>query len=90
MWDVSGTQVPGKVSLPSSLSTEAQTWSKIICSTVMIPWPVGRGKRLRADIIHSADQILGPLNSLKVHQPLGAFVSAPVLGQKLPGNLAPD
>lgn len=57
----------------------------------MTPWPVGRGKRVRADVTHSGDQIPGPLNNCKVHQPLGAFVSGPApRGQKLPGKQAPD
>lgn len=86
----------GKVSLPSSLPAETQTTGrllgqpKIIHSAVMTPWTVGRGKRVRADVTHSGDQIPGPLNNCKVHQPLGAFVSGPARGQKLPGKQAPD
>lgn len=76
MWGASGTQVPGKVPLPSSLSaTEAQTigtWPEIIHSAVMTPWPVGCGKNVHVDIMHSGDQIGGgsPLNNYKVHHSL--------------------
>lgn len=73
MWDASGTQVPGKVSLPPSLSTETQTmgtWPKIIHSAVMTPWPMGRGKSVRADITHFGDQMEGALNNCKVHHSL--------------------
>lgn len=61
--DASGTQVPSRVSLPSSLSaTEAPTMGtlpEIIHSAVMTPWPVGCGKNVHADITHPGDQIGG-------------------------------
>lgn len=74
--DASGTQVPSRVSLPSSLSaTEAPTMGtlpEIIHSAVMTPWPVGCGKNVHADITHPGDQIGGgvPLNNCKVHHSL--------------------